>query len=211
MIKIRHLGRAWRSGPKALDTDAISNSRTKLRVAVSKKDQGKVSWVDVKTAKPDMVSALEATGNIPFFKGEGIEVNGEMCYDGSFAQIDLEEIIKMSGATDIIILPNKPFEEMDKIGASFLPPSVMNKIPNTGSIGIFKKFLEVSKELKKVLKDAKETEGVNIAVLWPPDSGIGNTTMNVDDLKASIYESARATFKAFGEEVQDVQLYRTPK
>lgn len=208
VMNIKHMGQAMRQGPKALDEQAVLDSKTGLYVAVNRADSSEMDWVDVKSAKPDMVSALEATGNIPFFKGGGIEVNEQEYFDGGFGKIDLQKMIEQFHPTDILILPNRPFDEIENLGPNFLKGAMIDKIPKAGMPGMVRKFLQMSQDLRKLMEEAKKTEGVNIGVLWPPETGLQNTTMDPVQIEKAIYESARDTFQAFGEDIQDVNLYK---
>lgn len=210
VMNIKHMGNAMRKGPKALDQQAVLDSHTGLYVAVNKVDNDKMEWIDVKTAKPGMVSALEATGNIPFTWGSGIEVNDEEYFDGGFGQIDLEELIEKFKPTDILILPSRPFDEIEAIGPGALKSSIIKRMPKGGYPGVYRKFAHMSEELRKLMKETKLQKNVDIAVLWPPDSRLENASMDPIMVETAIYESARDTFRVFGEEIRDVKLYRSP-
>ncbi len=209
VMNIKHMGNAMRQGPKALDQQAVLASPTGLYVAVNLDGSSEMDWVDVKTAKPGMVSALEATGNIPFFKGKGVEVNDEQYFDGGFGEINLRKLIERFNPTDILILPNRSFDELEDLGPTFLKTSFMKSLPKRGMSGMVRKFLQMSTELRKLIEETKKLQNVDVGVMWPPDTGLGNTTMDPDQVESAIYESARATFKAFGEEIQDVKLYKS--
>lgn len=208
VLDIKYMGGHMRHGPKSLDQERVKRSPTKLFTAINRDGSSEMEWVEVKSL-PDMISGLEATGNVPFFRGEGIEIQGRPAYDGAFGQIDLKKIIEESGANTIIILPNNPFDEVENIGPGLVQSLFAKILPKHGMTGFFKKYTLMAKELRKVVEEAQKELGVNIAIFWTPDTGIKATTNDPAKLEAAIYENARATFKAFGEEPQDVKLFRT--
>src|SRR3989338_4754452 len=219
VMDIKQVSAPIQSGPKALDTQAVLNSPTSVYVAVSRDGAQKVEWKDAKTAthagQPDMISLLEASGNIPFFKGKGIEVNGTEYFDGGFGQIDLQELLsKFPGTTDVLILPNAPFDELENLGPTFLGKSFIKSLPKRGMPGMARKFLQMSEELRKLFTIAGDinkdpNKKVNFGILFQHATGITSTTMKSDLVEATLYESAHGTFEAFGEkdEIHDVKLF----
>lgn len=218
MLNIWHMSKPMREGPKALDLKKISESKRGLHVAVTTKNGENMKWLDMKSL-PDPIKGLEATANVPFFFGDGVEIDGEKFYDGGFGKINIQEIIEQGNLDDLIILTNTPIDNLEKYNQSRLSKLFAEKGPKSSMPGMFRKFLQVTVELKKLIEEVKKGiktktgKEVNILVMFPPKGikgGLTAVTMNSDDIKAAIHESYRATCKVFGEKPKNLELYKTP-
>jgi hypothetical protein len=213
MLKIKHVGESARNGEKALDQDKVRAFPAKVVVAVTREGGEDVEWIDIKQAthngQLDMVSALEATGNIPFFLGDGIEVNGVKRYDGGLGKVNLKKVLaEFPGTTDVLLLPNRPFVGLGDLGPTFFEKALTNILPKGGKLGMMRRFLQMSKEMRSVIEETEQITDVNIGLCFPPDCGLTSTTMGPVQIEAALYETARDTFLAFGEKVQDVKLWK---
>lgn len=217
IMNARVVGRALREGSKKLDQRAILESPTNFYVAVTRQTNKQAELINVKTAKPDMVSAIEASMNVPLISAPGIEVNDVSYIDGGFDPLPLQEVIDEFHPTDILVLPNVPFDRLETFKAGwgewFLSSNLINRIvPYSGMPGTIVKFLKGARELRNLLEEFKEKRGVDIGIFWPPDQGLKNTSAEPDTIKAAIYETVRVTLKELGiRQPKKIPLYESEK
>lgn len=223
LMRVRHVmdatvvGKTMREGDKALDQEAIMASPTEFYVAVTRQENKQAELIDVKTAKPGMVSALEASMNVPLLRAPGIEVNGVSYIDGGFDPLPLKEVINKFQPTDILVLPNVPFDRLETFKPSkaemFLSSNFAEKaLPYSGMPGTVLKFLKIAQELRNLLESFKREQNVNVGILWPPDRGLSNQAAEHDTIKGGVYETVRDTFRQLGEkEPEKIELYESPK
>lgn len=105
IMDINYIIQQMSDGPKALDCDAIKRSPTEFYVEAELRS-GECALIDVKTAFPGVLRALQASMSIPLFYGKGVIVNGEEMTDGSFCKNPMWEAIDKFKPTDVLILPN---------------------------------------------------------------------------------------------------------
>lgn len=107
MLDIGHLENSFRTGSKALNRKAITDSKTLLRVFASDFDTGE-SICFTNRDEVDIISALVASGSAVGYCNKPIEVGGRVCLDGNLAKkLPIEEAIS-DGCTDILIIPTVP-------------------------------------------------------------------------------------------------------
>ncbi|HVO86730.1 MAG TPA: patatin-like phospholipase family protein [Candidatus Binatia bacterium] len=213
-----------REGEKKLDQQAIMDSDKELYVVATDAETLESSLINAKTAKPDMLSALHASMSAPIVYREAVEVNGGKYIDGAFDPMPIKKIIDELQPTDILILPNTPFDRMDSFettpgeyffsellqAASKIAPlaSLGRDLAPLGSLGTVEKFLSAKQQIRKSLEFIQKQTGVSIGILWPPDSGLTNVGTNPDAVQAAELESARGTIEAFGEpQPHEIKLY----
>ena len=199
-----------------LDQKRLAENPTKLFVVAAKLETGESEIIDAKTAKPGPVDAITASMALPLLYRRSIKVNEEQYIDGGFDPLPLQEIIDRCNPTDILILPNVPFDRLDafKMGrAKWVLAETLGKI---GSIGIgtavtLKKMMWMKEELRRDLEDAEKREGVNIGVLWPPDAGVESWTQNPDDVREGSAQAALDLIKRFGGKERTFKDLNLPK
>jgi len=203
MIDTSVPARAMRHGPKALDEAAVRAASPEVFAIARDQRTHKTEYIDLKTVKTDIVTALEASSAISPFR-EGVEIDGKVLEDGGFNEIDLEEIIKIYKPKKILLFPNVPFDFIDTLkynkteralikGASYL-----SELDSINSIGTLESFLKEKGKLRNLLEKIEQMHGVDIGVMWPPDSGVKTLTTDRDIITSAVIESARDVIDRFG-------------
>lgn len=112
-------------------------------------------------------------------------------------------------------MPNTPFDRLEAFQLSFgeaLMVEMSSKLGSMGSMGTLEKVFRMKEEFRKSLEYIQQENNVNIGILWPPDSGLRNTTTNPDKIEAAVLESARGVIKEFeGKQPQEIKLYHAPE
>ena len=198
----------------SLDQEHLMNSSTNFFVGAVNQENGESEIINAKTAKPGLTTAIAASMAVPLVYRKAIEVNGANYVDGAFDPLPLSKMIEECNPTDILILPNVPFDKLDAFKLSkgqWLFAEFAKKMGSIGSLGTMRKFLMIIEELRGDLEDASREEEVNIGVVWPPDSGISPISQNPDDARETVAQSALDLIKRFGgkeKQVKDLNLPR---
>lgn len=209
VMNIHVVGQAMRKGEKKLDTEHLHNLKVQIHAVVNQVDGADAELVDVKTATPDMISAAEASMNVRLLKAPGIEVNGKHMEDGSFGSFPIQKLIDKFQPTDILVLPNIPFRKITELAVA---NPLLDRVKNEGTIGLIKKFLKIESELRKMLEEFKEHQGVNIGIMWPPDRGLDTIDADADLIKTAVVDTVRDTIKQFGEiQPEKIRLYESER
>ena len=171
-------------------------------------------FINAKTASPGLRPAMRASMSVPLVAGEVPPVNGIAYVDGSFDPMPLKEIIERFKPTDILILPNTPFECLDafrlsngeyviaelakRLGPKFVPALA----------GQVEKFLLIKEQMRKSMEYLQEQSGVNIGIMWPPDAGLDVMRQDPYAIETAVLESARSVISRFDEQQpHDLRLY----
>lgn len=192
---------AMSRGEKAVDQRTVLDSETEFYVGVTGKKDGQCALINAKTAKSGMITAVGASMAVPLLYRKAIEVNGVEYIDGAFDPMPVEKIIEQLNPTDILILPNTPFDRMDAFELSpgqYLFAELAHRTGSLGSIGSIEKFIRVKEEIRKSLEYIQQQKKVNIGILWPPDSNLSNLTIDPGKVETAVLESARGVIKEFG-------------
>src|SRR3989344_5105664 len=81
---------------------------------------------------------------------------------------------------------------------------------NSGSVGTFRKFQRVSAGMRDMVREFKEAKGVNIGVLWPPDTGLDTLDQDPDQMKIAVVDTIRDTVRQFGElPLEKIKIYES--
>ncbi|MDP2648493.1 MAG: hypothetical protein Q8P19_01180 [bacterium] len=226
LVNLPMLKGLMEEGEYAIDTEAIRKTPTELRFTMTLPVEGQqdpqVRILDAKTMKPGMVDGIVSTMSIPNATGPIPEIDGVKYYDGGFVPLPIDEYIeeytRSIGAPpkNILILPQTPFEEMENIRPTNkeikfadLLRKQAGSLTEAGSLGNaallsqIEKGLLLKHQLRESLEIIQKRKDVNIGILWPPDMGLGSLTIDGDDMKAAILESARAVIREFGQKQPD--------
>jgi predicted patatin/cPLA2 family phospholipase len=197
------IANTMRTGSKALDEEKIKKSETQLYVLATDIQTDAVEFIDVKTASPDITAACEASAAIPLFQ-KPVNVNGKLYIDGAFSPFPLEEVIAQFSPTDILVLPSTSFDYENNLDYGVAQKAALWTLAQAGALGSIeklhsaKKLIETRVRLRKFFEQVSASTHVNIGVLWPPEVGVSNATVNADTLKAAMLDCAQATMKEFG-------------
>ncbi|MBI2355725.1 MAG: hypothetical protein HYV13_00780 [Candidatus Doudnabacteria bacterium] len=213
----RDVVRPWRIG-KIFDVDRVIDSIAQdfdlatfmaspinLLVGVAT-EGGHGELLDVKTAKPGPFDALKAAIAMPWpMFNRHIEVNGHLYGDQIFDPLPIEDIIKATNPTDVLIIanqPKRPIDEWRLSGADLALAALRLTAPEVAM-----KMLGRKARLRKALRFCEECPDINIGVLYPPSSSRG-LTRDAESLRHAIIETAKATAEAFGEQLNISQVVR---
>lgn len=209
VLNVSVIGRSMRAGEKAVDRKRVNDIPTEVYALTTPVNSTKAELVDVKTAKPGMIDAVEASMNVRLLRAPAIDVNGIQMEDGSFGSFEIQQLIdrfqEPGKDLTILVLPNIPFQKLSEVPET---SQTIKKLPNTGILGTIKKFAKVSGELRKTMQDCKKAQGVNIGIMWPPDRGLDILDVDPDQIKLAVVDTIRDTIKQFGEtQPKEIKLY----
>lgn len=192
------------NGQYSLDEAAIRGASTELSYAVTLPAVGdagpEVVFLDAKDTQevPSMVEGIQASMSLhPRLTGSAGTINGTKYHDGAIVPLPIEAIIKKFKPTDVLILPQLPYEYLADIKPS-AGEHVASKILKLMGVDTLAKGLASRKELRESLELIQKLEGVNIGVQWPPDSGLGTFTTDSNEFKAATIGSYRDTLEQWG-------------
>jgi len=213
VLDVSIVGKAMRSGEKAVDQKRIMEIPTEVYALNTPVGGTDAKLVDIKTATPDMIAPIEASMNVRLLKAPGIDVNGINMEDGSFGSFEIQRLIdkfqEPGSELTILVLPNIPFRKLAEVPE---PNRLVNQLPDSGVLGTIKKFARISQELRKTMQDCRKKQDVNIGILWPPDRGLDTLDADPDLIKLAVADTIRDTIKQFGErQPEKVELYITEK
>lgn len=217
MLDATIVGAAMRGSEKYLDQTAIRKSPTEFYAVVTRRESQEAELINVKDAKPDMVAPIEASMNVPLLRAPGIPVNENSLsieyIDGGFDPLPLQLLIDKFKPTDgrdlnFLVMTNTPFNTIETFRES---TGVSKYLPRTGSPGTIKKFLQVTRDLRKLLESLKKEQNINVGVLWPPDCGLHVLDTDAGMIELAENDAARDTIEQFGEkQPEKIEMY-TPK
>ena len=191
-------------GEYAIHEDEIRKTSTELWYTMTLPHSGDgnppVKFLNAKDPKevPSMVEAIKASMSLhPRLTGPAGVINGVEYRDGAISPLPIEEIIKHFKPTDVLILPQLPYEYLADV-----KPSTSERIGSTlakvAGYDAVAKGLVSRTELRKSFELIQQQEHVNIGVMWPPDGGLSTLSINSGEFKAAVVASFRDTFKQFG-------------
>jgi predicted patatin/cPLA2 family phospholipase len=171
-------------GPYRLNEEKIRNVSTELYYIVTQDDPksnySKVRFLDSKKI-PSMTDGVRASMTIRGMTGTEVAIDGEYYLDGAFNPLPIFDLLEeFPDVTDILILPQMPFQPMDEIKPSTAEIG-MASLAGAASLDLFEKMLLSRKDLRRVLEEITEISHVNIGIMWP-----------------AVLESARDTIAQFG-------------
>lgn len=145
-LTMRYMG----EGEKELDEDVVQSCRANLYFGVTKVPEGDdepdAEFIDAKTAQPGLRPAMRASMSVPLVAGEIPLVNDVEYVDGAFDPLPVQKIIEKFNPTDILVLPNTPFDRLDAFELSHLEHMIAQiaKIGSYRFIGFPWPFGEIS-------------------------------------------------------------------
>lgn len=222
----------WMGGPeKKLDEEAIRKSRAKLYFGVTRSDDvnaaaqdPKAEFIEAVSAQPALtsehsrvLSAMRSSMSVPMVNEEVPPVNGIEYVDGAFDPMPIKALIERFNPTDILVLPNTPFERLDAFQLSkgeYIVAELLKAFGSPGSLlslGQMEKFLLIKEQMRQSLGYIQKEKGVNIGIVWPPDSALGTFGQKPGEIKSAVLESARGIISVFGKkQPQEIKLYESP-
>ncbi len=214
MLDSTVVGGVMRGEEKYLDQAVIRKSKTEFYAVVTRKESQEAELIDVKNAKPDLVTPIEASMNVPLLRAPGIKVNENSLsieyIDGGFDPLPLQLLIdkfKPADGRDLnfLVLTNMPFNTIETFSES---TGVAKYLPRAGSPGTIKKFLQVARDLRKLLESFKKEQNVNIGILWAPDRGLHVLDTDAAMIELAENDAARDTIEQFGEkQPEKIEMY----
>ncbi len=206
VIDLEMLGEAMSEagGEYAINENEIRKASTELWYTMTLPHAGDgnppVKFLNAKDPNevPSMTEAIKASMSLhPRLTGRAGTINGVEYHDGAISPLPIEEIIKHFKPTDVLILPQLPFEYLadvkpstgERIGAT------LAKVAGADAVA---KGLVSRKELRRSFELIQAQEHVNVGVMFPPDGGLSTLYIDSDEFKAGVIASYRDTFKQFG-------------
>lgn len=188
---------AMENGPKAIDVNAIQESRTDFFVTATTM-QGESKFINAKTAKPSLIEAMHASMAMPGGGPEPVEVNGQRYVDGGLFPFPLRQIVERFHPTDILVVPNfpKPADGIFHLTAKDFFGSLF--VLRTGSIRLTRLAILRRQKLTQGLREAEETTGVRIGILWPPKNQLHHFTTDAKSLRDAAFAAGQKTLTDFG-------------
>ena len=188
-------------GGYSIDEAAIRKAGTELSYAVTLPTKGdekpQVVFLNAQdeVEVPSMTEAIKASMSLhPRLTGPAGTINGTLYQDGAISPLPIEEIIEKFKPTDVLILPQLPYEYLSMIKPS-TGELIGSKLAKLLGFDTVAKGLVSKKELRESLELIQELAGVNIGVQWPPDSGLSTFTTDSNEFKAAVIGSFRDTLK----------------
>lgn len=188
-------------GDNRLTMDASVASPIELCAGVTL-GNGRGAFIDAKSAKPSPWAAFYASSANPLAYREPVEVNGAKCWDGAMGvKRPMRDICQNARPrpTDLLVLPNVPNISRRKLSGKireriFCEIAMRSYVPTHVRQLIYERKQSFVEDLLTVMYDV---HGVNVHVLWPPDCGIGEFTMDERKLRRAVSESTCYTMKVF--------------
>ncbi len=194
-------------GPKKLDTDAVQQSSTEFYVQATDVTNPKEQKAELINAKEKgIIRAIHASMALPWVYRKSVEIDGKQFQDGALLEsFPLEEVIKKFKPTDVLILPQVPFENIVGVEKEAKKLSSIAKyIPNMASLNIgsatlLKKFIQSRENQRQALQYIQEQTGVNVGIMYPPNCDMLPITNDPETVKASVLASAKRACEDLGE------------
>jgi len=187
-------------GEYALDEKTIRKSDTELWYTVTLPTEGsenpEVEFLNAKDL-PQMTDGIKASMSLhPKLTGPATAISGVEYRDGAINPLPIEELIKKFSPTDVLVLPQLPYEYINDVkpSAGEHAGSALAKLAGFNAVA---KGLVSKREFRLALEQIQKIDDVNIGVLWPPDSGLSTIATDGDALMAGIIASYKDTFKQF--------------
>ena len=191
-------------GGYSIDEAAIRKAGTELSYAVTLPTKGdakpEVVFLNAQDEAevPSMTEAIKASMSLhPRLTGSAGMINGTQYHDGAISPLPIEEILEKFKPTDVLILPQLPYEYLSNIKPS-VGEYLGSKLAKLLGVDTVAKGLVSKKELRLSLELIQKLKEVNIGVLWPPDHGLDTFTTDGDEFKAAAIGSFRDTLKQWG-------------
>lgn len=194
-------------GSYAFDESEIRGKKTQLSYIVTLPTKGNetpiVKFLNAQDSLevPSITEAINASMALhPRLTGSAGKVNGIEYRDGAINPLPIHEIIERFHPTDILILPQMPYEYMSNV-----KPSIKKRmgaaIAKIFGFDAVAKGLVSRAELRQSLEFIQNHDHVNIGVMWPPDGGLGTISIDQPDFKAGVMASFRDTFRQFDSDI----------
>jgi predicted patatin/cPLA2 family phospholipase len=211
IMDVRHAVAAFLGGKKKLDVDAIQKSRSALYIQATNNDTNEATLIDAKHNNAGIVEAVHASMALPILYREAVPIDGQEFVDGGFEPVPVEEVIDKFNPTDIIVLPNLPFNGASNFNFADGRHMLAQMLPRVGSLSFLEKVLKQKKELREAFGKMRKEKNVNVGVMWPPEAGLTQVSSDPKEIKAAIMAAARSTCAEFGEpeKIKDIHLVDT--
>lgn|GEM_PF-6969197 len=201
-----------KEGGVKIDEEAVSKAATELWVQLTDAETHESVMVAVKDVKEGPVQAVRAACAAPIIDGEKIMVNGRLMIDGGINPLPLAELMaKFPTVTDIIIKPQVAFKyrhELELTVLEVLLVGISKILPDIRSSLLIKKLLGRPERIRASFDLIREATGINISILWPPESGLDLLSRDAGLIEAAAISSCEETLKMFGqsEKIKDLKI-----
>jgi len=201
LIDVNFAIKTMSEGPKMLDLETIANNPTEFWAQAVNERTGQPELINAKTAKQGILQAMHASMALPFLYNKKIAVNNDRYVDGGLDPLPIERIISQFNPTDILVLPNMSFVEAQNIQSS-TGERWLEKLsvffPENKSM-LIKKIADRRAAFWRSEQKAKDIQGINIGILWPPSGGLSVVGQDAGKMRAAFIDTAEETVKKFQE------------
>jgi predicted patatin/cPLA2 family phospholipase len=206
IVDIDYLMSVFASGPKALDVEEVRRSRPDFFVGATRQSDGVFCFINAKTAKPDMLTAIKAAVAMKVLYGLTVTVNGIEYIDDSVELLPIDLIVQQWQPTDILVIANQTSSGSMLDRTTDTLSAVMSV--TQGQLGQAARLYGRRRRFLQTLA-AIDQLPVNVGILWPPP-GLNILSRKANKLIAVAEESYRQTMSLFGQPNAVPNLYRTP-
>ena len=206
------IAKSMRQGPKALNENAVRESKANVYVLATNRETGGSDFLDMKQTEPDgsdMVTKLEASSAITIFR-DPVVINGTPYSDGAYAHTSIEEMIKKFNPTSILIIPNESFRPRADIVNEGLPSMVGGLLQSVGATirqKVFgssaftsevERYLQMHERGREFIEELYQSTGVKLGVMWAPTTTLGALSNNQTDVRVAIADAFADAAKQLG-------------
>jgi len=208
IIDISFLEKSFRIEPTRLDVEAVMKNPAQFYVQAYNETEKSPELINAKDPSIDMVTAIHASMAIPLAYDKEITIGKSRYTDGAFDDpLPFIRIIEKFKPTHILILPNIPFNRVPLGNPSTMERTLLEMIPDKGSLGFIRKVLDHRQALRRALNTMAEHHNVKIGIAWPPEMGLHMFIQDKEKIKDAIRASAKEIFTLFGEGERSLKLY----
>jgi predicted patatin/cPLA2 family phospholipase len=196
------------AGDRALRLDKVLASRSRLFITIADAATGEAFLTHAQASATPLLTLLKASSAMPLLYNQLVCVDGRNCFDGGLINpLPIPEAIE-AGCTDLLVLltrpakfrecvPNRIEQQIFDMRCAHGNAQLMNAFCST--------YVRENAVRDIVLGRQVLPASVNIATLCPEEDEprVERTTRSTDVLKAAAIASARRTFSAFGQPVEE--------
>lgn len=203
IVDTRYIAALMRTGPKRLDLDAIRAARSAFWVGFTNARTGRTELVDAKTARPDMVAAIQASMSIVGVTPGTTAVNGIPGLDGWIDPLPLQRITRQLRATDILVVPNCTPSELQARSHPRLTELLLALLSlRYGHLTIPRQVLRQPRRIQAAWRWAHQTRSVNVGFVWAPDRRVNQLCRNPRVLSEAMQAAYHDTMRTFSNKDQ---------
>ncbi len=197
IMRLELLLEVMASGQKAIDQVAIQSAPADFYMGMTTV-RGEQKFINAKTARPSLLSAIHASMAMPGTGGQPVIVNGEAYVDGGLYPFPLHSIIRQFAPTDVLVIPNFPQPPDGVFHLTLKDFFASLFVLRTGSLTLTKLAILRRRKLTAGLRATKTVSPIRVGILWPPTNPLHHFTIDATTLRAATLAAGQAALTAFG-------------